>query len=129
MQEEIFGPVLPVIAFDQLDEVLSEIRLRPSPLAVYVFSNDEAVKRKVVNETRSGGVCVNDTVVHITGSELPFGGVGESGMGRYHGKASFDCFTHERVVLRRSLAFDPDFRYPPPKLSLARLKKLLRIFG
>lgn len=129
MQEEIFGPVLPVIAFDQLDEVLSEIRSRPSPLAVYVFSNDETVKRRVVDESRSGGVCVNDTVVHITGSELPFGGVGDSGMGRYHGKASFDCFTHERVVMRRSLAFDPDFRYPPPKLPLARLKKLLRIFG
>ena len=129
MQEEIFGPVLPVIAFDQLDEVLSEIRSRPSPLAVYVFSNDETVKRRVVDESRSGGVCVNDTVVHITGSELPFGGVGDSGMGRYHGKASFDCFTHERVVMRRSLAFDSDFRYPPPKLPLARLKKLLRIFG
>ncbi len=129
MQEEIFGPVLPVIAFDSLDAVLSEIRSRPSPLAVYVFSNDETVKRKVIAETRSGGVCVNDTVVHITGDDLPFGGVGDSGMGRYHGKASFDCFTHERVVLRRSLAFDLDFRYPPPKLSLAKLKKLMRIFG
>lgn len=129
MQEEIFGPVLPVMAFDSLDTVLSEIRSRPSPLAVYVFSNDETVKRKVVVETRSGGVCINDTVVHITGDDLPFGGVGDSGMGRYHGKASFDCFTHERVVLRRSLAFDPDFRYPPPKLTLAKLKKLLRIFG
>lgn len=129
MQEEIFGPVLPVMAFDSPDEVLSVIRTRPSPLAVYVFSNDEAVQRKVVEETRSGGVCINDTVVHITGDDLPFGGVGDSGIGRYHGKASFDCFTHERVVLHRSLAFDPDFRYPPPKLSLAKLRKLLRIFG
>jgi aldehyde dehydrogenase (NAD+) len=129
MQEEIFGPVLPVLAFDSLDEVLAEIGSRPSPLAVYVFSNDESVKRKVIEETRSGGVCVNDSVVHITGHDLPFGGLGDSGMGRYHGKASFDCFTHERVVLSRSLAFDPDFRYPPPKLSLAKLKKLLRIFG
>lgn len=129
MQEEIFGPVLPVIAFDSLEAVLSVLRSRPSPLALYVFSNDESVKRRVISETSSGGVCVNDSVVHITGHDLPFGGVGDSGMGRYHGKASFDCFTHERVVLRRSLAFDPDFRYPPPKLSLAKLKKLMRVFG
>jgi hypothetical protein len=80
----------------------------------------------VVAGTRSGGVCINDTVVHMVGHDLPFGGLGESGMGQYHGKASFDCFSHQRTVVRRSLSFDSRFRYPPPKLALAKLKKTYR---
>jgi aldehyde dehydrogenase (NAD+) len=129
MDEEIFGPVLPVIAFERLEEALAVVRSRPPPLAVYLFSRDPEVARRVIGETRSGGVCVNDTVVHITGHDLPFGGVGESGMGRYHGRAGFECFTNERVILHRSLSFDPGFRYPPPRVSLGTLKKILRFFG
>jgi aldehyde dehydrogenase (NAD+) len=124
MQEEIFGPILPVLAFDSLDDVLAELRDRPVPLALYLFSNDRTTQDRVLAGTRSGGLCINDTVVHMVGHDLPFGGLGESGLGAYHGKASFDCFSHQRSVVRRSTAFDSRFRYPPPKLSLARLRKL-----
>ena len=79
--------------------------------------------------TRSGGVCVNDTVTHILCKDLPFGGVGDSGMGAYHGRASFDCFSHRRSVLDRSLRVDPDLRYPPARISLSALKRVLRLFG
>ena len=126
MQEEIFGPILPVLEFENLNEVLAQLRDRPTPLALYLFTNDRATQERVVTNTRSGGVCINDTVVQIIGHDLPFGGVGESGMGRYHGKASFDCFTHQRVVVRRSTVFDSRLRYPPPKLSLQKLKKAYR---
>jgi aldehyde dehydrogenase (NAD+) len=126
MRDEVFGPVLPVLSCDSLDAALELVRARPDPLAVYVFSKDDEVVDRVVASTRSGGVCVNDTVVHITGFELPFGGVGDSGMGRYRGKAGFDTFTRERIVLRRSLWPDLPFRYPSPKQTLAALKKLPR---
>lgn len=126
MREEIFGPILPVAEFDRLDAALASLRDRPTPLALYLFSPDRATQERVLAETRSGGVCLNDTVTHMIGKELPFGGLGDSGMGAYHGKASFDCFTHRRSVLRRSLAFDPRLRYPPPRVSLATLKRALR---
>ena len=124
MQEEIFGPILPILEFENLDDVLKQLRARPTPLALYLFTNDRPTQQHVIGETRSGGVCINDTIVHMVGHDLPFGGLGESGMGRYHGKASFDCFSHSRSVVRRSTLFDSRFRYPPPKLSLTRLRKL-----
>jgi aldehyde dehydrogenase (NAD+) len=123
MQEEIFGPILPVLEFDKLDDALELLRDRPTPLALYLFTNDHATQARVLAETRSGGVCFNDTITHILGKALPFGGLGESGMGAYHGKASFGCFTHYRSVLRRSFRFDSKVRYPPPHLSLAALKR------
>lgn len=129
MSEEIFGPVLPVMPFDSLDRALETVRALAPPLAVYPFTLDADAETRIIAATRSGGVCVNDTILQITDPDLPFGGVGESGMGRYHGRAGFDCFSDQRVVLRRGLGFDPKFRYPPPGLSLARLKKLLRLFG
>jgi len=126
MQEEIFGPILPVIEFDTLDEALGRLRARPTPLALYLFTRDRAAQERVLAETRSGGVCVNDTMLHMVGSHLPFGGLGESGLGSCHGRASFDCFSHRRSVLRRPLALDVNLRYPPPKLSLASLKRAYR---
>lgn len=129
MQEEIFGPILPVLEFSELDEVLAKLRDRPTPLALYLFSADREIQERVLVGSRSGGVCLNDTVTHILGKNLPFGGLGESGMGAYHGRASFDCFTHRRSVLRRSLALDPPFRYPPPRVGLKGLKRILRCFG
>lgn len=126
MQEEIFGPILPVLPFDRLEDVFEPLRERPTPLAFYLFSNDRATQEQVLAETRSGGVCINDTVTHIVGKDLPFGGLGDSGLGAYHGRASFDCFTHRRSVLRRSFAFDPKFRYPPPRVPLPSLKRALR---
>jgi aldehyde dehydrogenase (NAD+) len=128
MQEEIFGPILPVLEFTALDDVLALLRERPTPLALYLFTPDRATQERVLAATRSGGVCLNDTVVHIVGPHVPFGGLGESGLGAYHGRASFDCFTHRRSVLRRSLAIDPKLRYPPPRVSLAMLKRAFRFF-
>ena len=126
MQEEIFGPILPVLEFDQLDDALALLGERPTPLALYVFTRDRATETRVLVETRSGGVCVNDVVSHMIGTGLPFGGLGESGMGAYHGRAGFDAFTHQRAVLRRATWLDTPFRYPPQKLSLAGLKRAFR---
>ncbi|GAB6096913.1 aldehyde dehydrogenase [Desulfatiferula olefinivorans] len=115
MQEEIFGPILPIIPYEALDEAIACIRERPKPLALYVFSKDSRVIERVIAETSSGGVCVNDTLMQISSTELPFGGVGPSGMGSYHGKASFDTFTHRKSVLKRATFVDPWFRYAPFK--------------
>ena len=126
MQEEIFGPILPVLEFDRLDDALAMLRDRPTPLALYLFTTNRAVQERVLAATRSGGVCLNDTLTHMVGSSLPFGGLGDSGLGAYHGRATFDCFTHHRSVLRRSLALDPSLRYPPARMPLETLKRALR---
>ena len=126
MQEEIFGPILPVLDFDKLDDALTLLRGKPTPLALYVFTRNRATEARVLADARSGGACVNDVVSHMIGTGLPFGGLGESGMGAYHGRAGFDEFTHQRAVLRRALWLNPPFRYPPPKLSLAGLKRAIK---
>jgi len=123
MQQEIFGPILPVIEFGQLDEALSFIRDRPDPLALYLFATDKTICRRVEMETRSGGICMNDTVVHLLCKNLPFGGRGDSGMGAYHGKSGFERFSHLKAVVQRALRPDPDFRYPPAKVGFAKLKR------
>jgi acyl-CoA reductase-like NAD-dependent aldehyde dehydrogenase len=129
MRDEIFGPILPVMEFDEPGEVLAIQRNLPPPLALYLFTADRGLQERLLSATRSGGVCINDTISHIIGNDLPFGGVGESGMGTYHGRAGFDCFSHPRSVLRRSLRIDPAFRYPPPQASLATLKRVMRYFS
>ena len=126
MQEEIFGPILPVLEFDRLDEALALLRDRPTPLALYLFTADRATETRVLAEARSGGVCVNDVVSHMLGTRLPFGGLGDSGMGAYHGRTGFEAFSHQRAVLRRGTGLDLPFRYPPPKLGLAGLKRAFR---
>lgn len=125
MQEEIFGPILPIFEFDNIDEVINEINSRPKPLALYLFSKDDNIKQRVINETSSGGVCINDTISHIMG-DMPFGGVGESGMGAYHGEHSFYTFTHKKAVLDKNADIDVKARYPPYKMSLDKVKKLMR---
>ncbi|MDQ7823983.1 MAG: aldehyde dehydrogenase [Candidatus Eremiobacteraeota bacterium] len=129
MEEEIFGPLLPVIYFDNLDKVLAEIRKRPKPLALYLFSEDRETQRKVIRGTSSGGMCINDTLVHISTRELPFGGVGQSGMGAYHGKYTFDTFSHRKSVMERSLLLDPSFRYPPYPAMSPAFRKILGFLG
>lgn len=126
MQEEIFGPLLPVIGFDSLDEAIRFVRERPRPLALYVFSEDTAAVRRVLGQLSFGGGCVNDTIMHLATHQLPFGGVGDSGMGRYHGKFGFDTFTHYKAVLCQSTCLDLPLRYPPytPRLSL--MKRFLK---
>lgn len=126
MQDEIFGPILPVLSFQSLEQVVIELRRRPSPLALYLFTRDRAIQQRLLSETRSGGVCLNDTVLHLTVRDLPFGGVGASGFGTYHGRAGFECFSHQRAVLQRRFAFDSRRRYPPCRLSLATLKRVMR---
>jgi len=122
MQEEIFGPILPVMGYKDIDQVIAFVNSRPKPLSLYVFSRDRKVQDMILSRTSSGGACVNDAMVQFESEELPFGGVGESGMGAYHGKAGFDAFTHYKSVVRNSLCFDLPFRYAPYryKLSLAR---------
>jgi len=123
MADEIFGPILPVLTVPDVDAAIAFVNARPKPLALYVFSKKRGTVEKVLERTSSGGVCVNDTVTHLLPPDLPFGGVGPSGMGAYHGKASFDTFTHYKSVLDRSTWLDPDLRYPPysdNKLKWAR---------
>ena len=126
MQEEIFGPILPVIAVDSIDEAIRFVRSRPHPLALYVFAEDQSVSDAVVSSTTSGGVTVNGTILHMTGPHLPFGGVGESGMGAYHGQAGVDVFQHLKPVLKRSTKLDPPLAYPPyTKRKFSIIKKLV----
>lgn len=112
MREEIFGPVLPLFAFDRIDEAIDFIEERPRPLALYYFGPEKAGS-EVLRRTTSGGACLNDTVMQIANGALPFGGVGDSGMGRYHGRDSFELFTHRRAVVSASVRLDPPFRYMP----------------
>ena len=113
MNEEIFGPILPVIEVDSVDSAIAFVNERPKPLALYVFSKSGSTADKVLSHTSSGGACVNHTVVHILPDDLPFGGVGPSGMGSYHGKAGFDVFSHQRTVLSKPTWPDPSVLYPP----------------
>ena len=124
MQEEIFGPVLPVITFKEIDEIIPMINSREKPLALYLFTRSGRNKEKILQSVPFGGGCVNDTVIHLASSRLPFGGVGQSGMGRYHGKYSFDTFTHEKSVVVKGNWLDLQMRYPPydnKKLNLIRI--------
>lgn len=113
MQEEIFGPLLPVMSFESLDEVIAQIKARPKPLALYLFTQDQKVKNKVLQEISFGGGCVNDTIMHITNGLLPFGGVGHSGMGRYHGEEGFKAFSHFKSVVDKGFGPEPELKYPP----------------
>ena len=127
MAEEIFGPILPVTPFDDFEECCASIAEDEPPLALYLFSEDRAHQRKLLESTRSGGLSVNEVINHLAVPGLPFGGLGGSGMGAYHGKHSFDTFSHRRAVLTRSTRPDFAFRYPPYSESDLRwLKRLFR---
>jgi len=125
MADEIFGPILPVIAYDDLDHAVAFVNKRPDPLALYVFSRSRTLQERVLSRIPSGGACVNDVVLHFTVPSLPFGGVGESGLGKYHGKAGFNTFSHERSLLRNGFFADIILRYPPYRDHLKFIKKLL----
>ncbi len=121
MAEEIFGPILPVIAVDSVEDAVRIVGERPHPLALYVFADDDDVIDEVLAATTSGGVCVNHTLMQLGVPGLPFGGVGDSGMGAYHGRAGFDAFTHRRSVLRKPARPDPGIVYPPYGKLASRL--------
>lgn len=122
MQEEIFGPILPILEYDDLADVISGINSRPKPLALYFFSKDKEAQERIVSQTSSGGVCINATLFHNLNRNLPFGGVGESGMGSYHGRSSFDAFSYKKSVLNKSFRPEIKMVYPPygNKLGLIR---------
>ncbi|MGD8991866.1 MAG: aldehyde dehydrogenase [Desulfobacterales bacterium] len=126
MREEIFGPILPLLTFDHLAEVIALLNSRPKPLALYVFSNRSQNYQMVIQNVSFGAGCINDTVVHFANTHLPFGGVGNSGMGNYHGKASFEAFSHQKGIFKKSFTYEPPLRYPPYGNKLAILRKILR---
>lgn len=125
MQEEIFGPILPMIEFDDLDWAIKQVKDRPKPLALYIFGKNRNAINKILKEVSFGGCAVNDAVMHLTNSSLPFGGVGDSGTGSYHGKYGFDAFTHYKSVLDKSTLFEPSIKYAPYSSFKLKLLKML----
>ncbi len=115
MEEEIFGPILPILTVNSMEEAMAFVRARPHPLALYLFTQNRQVEAQVLSRLSFGGGCINDTVLQLASASLPFGGVGNSGMGRYHGKTGFDTFTHHKSVLKKAKLFDLPLRYHPYK--------------
>ena len=113
MADEIFGPILPVLEVRDIEHAISFVNQRPKPLALYLFSNDPLVQQTVIERTSSGGVTVNHTLIHLAIPSLPFGGIGPSGMGAYHGRSTFETFSHKKSVLVKPTWFDPSIFYPP----------------
>ncbi|RUT30655.1 aldehyde dehydrogenase [Paenibacillus zeisoli] len=126
MQEEIFGPVFPVLEYEDLEELIARVRSHPKPLALYLFSQSKAIQNQVISSLSFGGGTINDTLMHLATPYLPFGGVGDSGMGSYHGLESFKTFSHEKSVLYQTTRFDFTFRYPSSKNALRIIRKMLK---
>ena len=126
MQEEIFGPILPIIAYDKLEDAISIVEERPKPLAFYLFTSSAKTEQLFMDRVRFGGGCVNDTLVHLGNGCLPFGGVGPSGLGAYHGRASFEAFSHRKSVLSKPFVLDAPLRYPPGAGKLRWYRKVFR---
>ncbi|MEW9050616.1 MAG: aldehyde dehydrogenase [Neobacillus sp.] len=126
MQDEIFGPILPILEFENDNSMIAKINDRPKPLALYIFSESKDFQDKILSNISFGGGCINDTVYHLSSPYLPFGGVGESGIGAYHGKGSFDVFSHEKSILKQTTRFDLPFRYPNRKNALKQIKMFIK---
>jgi aldehyde dehydrogenase (NAD+) len=126
MEDEIFGPILPIIPYQDLNQAIEKILSLPKPLAFYVFSEDGKKKDEIIGKIPFGGGCINDTVIHLANPHLPFGGVGTSGIGSYHGKKSFDTFTHYKSVFEQGTKVDIPLRYPPYEGKLSWLKLFIR---
>lgn len=125
MGEEIFGPLLPILTFDTLNEALDTVESHPHPLALYFFSEDKAAQKKVLDTCRFGGGCINDTIIHLATSDMPFGGVGESGMGSYHGRVGFETFSHYRSIVDKKTWMDLPIRY---QKYTGLKEKMMRMF-
>lgn len=126
MEDEIFGPILPVLTFSDLSDVIKKVRELPKPLALYFFSEKKEKVDQIVQSVPFGGGCINDTLLHLASPYLPFGGVGSSGIGNYHGKFSFDTFSHQKSIVKQTTRFDFSFRYPNSKKGLKIMKKLMK---
>ncbi len=125
MQEEIFGPLLPIISFDNLDDVIKELKTRPKPLSCYIYTQNSKCSDKIIQEFSFGGGAINDSVMHLTSENLPFGGVGESGMGSYHGKFGFDEFSHFKSILKKNTFFEFPIKYAPYSAFKLKIIKIL----
>ncbi|MEM7152430.1 MAG: aldehyde dehydrogenase [Myxococcota bacterium] len=125
MADEIFGPVLPILRIDSLDEAIETVRQRPNPLALYLFTTNRDDERKVVERISFGGGCINNAIVHLGDPDLPFGGIGESGMGAYHGHHSFEVFSHRKGIMKTANFLDPSVKYPPYEGKMGLLRKLI----
>ena len=125
MADEIFGPILPILRVGSLDEAIATIARHPNPLALYLFTRSADDERKVIERVSFGGGCINNTLVHLSDPKLPFGGVGQSGSGAYHGRDSFDVFSHRKAVLKTANFLDPSIKYPPYEGKLALLRRLI----
>ena len=126
MQDEIFGPILPVLSYRNINDAIEKINSRPKPLALYIFTRNQAMQNQILTSTSSGGVCINDVFLQVAVWDLPFGGVGHSGIGAYHGKTSFDTFSHYKSILKKPFWLDLDWRYAPYAQKLDTFKKLLK---
>ena len=125
MKDEIFGPILPIISFDNLDETIANIKEKDKPLSLYIYSNNKKRIKKLLNEISFGGGAINDSLVHLLNPNLPFGGVGASGIGSYHSKAGFDTFTHYKSILHKSFLIEPNIKYKPYSKLKKKILKLL----
>jgi aldehyde dehydrogenase (NAD+) len=125
MADEIFGPLLPVMRIGSLDEAIETIGQRPNPLALYLFTSDREDERKVIERVSFGGGCINNAIVHLGDPDLPFGGVGESGMGAYHGRWSFETFSHRKAIMKTANFLDPSVKYPPYEGKLGLMRRLI----
>jgi len=126
MQEEVFGPILPVVEYENLDDALNIVKDKPRPLALYIFTRSKKIQQKIIQSTQSGSGGINETVVHFINPYLPFGGVGKSGMGRYHGKYSYQTFSYKRSFLKKANWIDFPVRYPPYAKKVRLIKTLIR---
>lgn len=129
MQDEIFGPILPLVNIDNLDEAIAYVKRHDKPLACYAFLDKTSEKNRVINEISSGGMVINDTIIHLSNDQLPFGGVGESGMGAYHGEHSFELFSHRKSVMNRAFFLENDLRYPPYSKKESFIRKLMNLIS
>jgi aldehyde dehydrogenase (NAD+) len=123
MADEIFGPILPVLEYENLEAMINQVNSKPKPLALYLFTTSKAAEKTVIDSISYGGGCINDTFIHLGNPYLPFGGVGASGIGAYHGKSSFETFSHTKSILRRKVNLFGNIIYPPSderKLNLVR---------
>lgn len=127
MEEEIFGPLIPILEFENIEDLINIVDNHPDPLAMYLFTNDKGFEEEVINSLSFGGGCINDTIMHITNPNAPFGGIRNSGIGSYHGEQSFKTFSHEKTVLKASTKIDMKFKYPPySKNGLNLIKKAFK---
>jgi aldehyde dehydrogenase (NAD+) len=125
MQDEIFGPILPILEYAELTDAIIKVKQRPRPLSCYIFTNNTETKKRILNEISFGGGCINDAIMHIGNNHLPFGGVGNSGIGSYHGEAGFKAFSHYKSILEKNTYFEPNVKYSPHTPSKLKLIKIL----